>query len=202
VAGFVRWQLEQGYAVAPVNVRLSTVKQYAKLAFQAGALDATQHALIRTVTGYQYKEQTRVDEKRTADGKATRIGAKEAKAVALTAAQVKALKCQPDTAQGQRDALLMCLLLDRGLRVGEIAALDVTATNLETGEMEFYRPKVGKTQKHKLSRDTLRAAKAWFASGDALGKAGMSERAITRRVNTVGEQIGVEGLSAHDGRYS
>ena len=39
VAGFVRWQLAQGYAVGTINVKLSTVKQYAKLAFQAGVID-------------------------------------------------------------------------------------------------------------------------------------------------------------------
>src|SRR5215208_5183634 len=45
VAGFVRWQLQQGFAIGTVNIRLSVVKQYAKLAFQAGALSAEQYAL-------------------------------------------------------------------------------------------------------------------------------------------------------------
>ncbi|MEO8393944.1 MAG: hypothetical protein ABI700_13215, partial [Chloroflexota bacterium] len=92
VAGFVRWQLQNGYAIASINVRLSTVKQYAKLAFQAGALGAEPHALIRTITGYQFKEQKRVDEKRSAEGAATRVGAKKAESVKLTVVQVKALK--------------------------------------------------------------------------------------------------------------
>ena len=85
----------------------------------------------------------------------------------LSAAQVNALKRQPDTAQGRRDALLLCLLLDHGLRVGEVAALEVTAVNLTEGTLTFYRPKVGKTQTHQLSRDALKAAQAWFTSGDA-----------------------------------
>ena len=34
IAGFVRWLLQNGYAVGTVNLKLSTVKQYAKLAFQ------------------------------------------------------------------------------------------------------------------------------------------------------------------------
>src|SRR5688500_8588514 len=34
VAGFVKWQMQQGYAVSSINVRLSTVKKYASLAFQ------------------------------------------------------------------------------------------------------------------------------------------------------------------------
>lgn len=217
VAAFVRWQLQRGYAIGSINVRLSTVKQYAKLAFQAGKLDAAEHALIRTVTGYQYKEQKRVDEKRANEGAATRRGAKKAASVSLDARQVKALKTQPDTPQGRRDALLMCLLLDHGLRCGEIAALDVSAINLEDGTLTFYRPKVGKAQIHKLTKDTLLAAHAWFDSGDApaegrllrasergskLGAVGMRERAITQRVACLGERISITGLSAHDGRHS
>lgn len=217
IAAFVRWMLARGYAVGTVNLKLSTVKQYAKLAFQAKALDADQHALIRTVTGFQYKEQKRVNEKRSADGTATRKGVKKAESVSLDNAQVKLLKTQPNTPQGRRDALLMCLLLDHGLRVGELAGLEVTAIDVRAGLMIFERPKVNKVQTHKLTANTLRAAKAWFDSGDApamgkllrgsrkggkLTEAGMSERAITQRVADLGVLIGVAGLSAHDLRHS
>ncbi len=217
VAGFVQWQLQQGYALGTVNVRLSTVKQYTKLAFQAGALNAEQHALIRTVVGYQYKEQKRVDEKRTSEGTATRIGAKKAESVSLSKAQVQALKSQPDTPQGRRDALLFALLLDHGLRVGELALLEVSHFDLAAGTFTFYRPKVGKLQTHRLTPHALRAVRTWFNSGDAppvgkllrasrkggkLGAVGMSVRAITKRVEYLGKQIGVVGLSAHDGRHS
>src|SRR3954463_1082981 len=71
VAGFVRWLLAQGYALGTVNLRLSTVKQYTKLAFQAKALDSEQHALIRTVTGFQFKEHKHINEKRSAEGAPT-----------------------------------------------------------------------------------------------------------------------------------
>ena len=217
IAGFVRWLLQNGYAVGTVNLKLSTVKQYAKLAFQAQALSAEQHALIRTVTGFQYKEHKRVNEQRSATGTATRKGVKKADAVSLDKAQVRALKSQPDTPQGRRDAVMMCLLLDHGLRVGELAALEVTAFDLAAGLMVFDRPKVNKVQTHELTPDTLRAARAWFASGDApaigkllrgsrrggrLTETGMSERAITKRVADLGEAISVNGLSAHDLRHS
>jgi len=49
VAGFVKWQLLKGYAVSSVNVRLSTIKTYARLAFKAGTLGSTEYALIRAV---------------------------------------------------------------------------------------------------------------------------------------------------------
>lgn len=37
VEGFLRWQLRQGYAIGSINMRLSTVKLYCKLAQGAGA---------------------------------------------------------------------------------------------------------------------------------------------------------------------
>jgi integrase len=38
--------------------------------------------------------------------------------------------------------LLMCLLLDHGLRVGEVVRLQVADVDLKAGELRFYRPKV------------------------------------------------------------
>ena len=213
VEGFVKWQLRQGHAVASVNRRLSTVKVYARLAARAGAIDAQELALIRTVAGYGQKEAKRVDERRTV----TRIGHKKAEHVSLTHEQAQALKAQPDTPQGRRDAVLMCLLLDHGLRVGEVAMLTVAHVDLQAGMLtNFYRPKVDKEQNHKLTADTLRALRAWFESGDtpALGPllrgsrkggrltaAGMSTTSISERVRTLGTALGIDGLSAHDCRH-
>jgi integrase len=212
VEGFRNWMVGQGDAVGSINVRLSTVKAYAKLATKAGVLSAEDLAMIRTVAGYAHKEARRIDERRST----SRRGSKKAAAVHITPRQAKKLKTQPDTPQGRRDALLMCLLLDHGLRVGEVARLQVSDFDLKAGEMRFHRPKVDKVQTHKLSADTLRALHAWFDNGDApqngsvlrgsrkgaqLMDAGMSERAITDRVRVLGEQIGLEGLSAHDCRH-
>jgi integrase len=222
IAGFVRWQLEQGYAVSSINVRLSTVKKYAALAFQAGVIDDTEHALIRTVTGYTHKESKQVDEKRADEGIQTRIarpGAKKTESVSIPDEVAKSLKNgQPATPQGRRDALLMCLLLDHGLRCGELALLKVKDFNLSAGLFSFHRPKVDKVQTHTLSRDTRRALRAWIGSGDCplladasilrastkngkLTRPGMSERAITKRVAALGAAEGSAGLSAHDCRH-
>ena len=218
VAGFVQWQLQQGYAATSVNIRLSTIKTYAKLAFQAGALEPEEFALIRAVSGYSRKERKRVDEKRADAGILTRrTGAKKAEAVRITPEQAHALKTgQPDTPQGRRDAVLMCLLLDHGLRCGEVALLEVAHVDLKAGELRFYRPKVDKEQTHRLTQSTHRALQAYFDCGDApeagkllrgsrksgkLTSAGMSERAITNRVRVLGEAVEILGLSAHDCRH-
>ncbi|MCX6067935.1 MAG: tyrosine-type recombinase/integrase [Chloroflexi bacterium] len=222
VEGFLRWQLQAGYAVGSVNVRLATVKGYARLALKAGTLNATEFAMIMTVKGYSHKEALHIDEWRQAEAMETRKGSKKAIAVSLTPAQAARLMTQSETPQGRRDALLMTILLEHGLRVGEVARLLVTDFDLQAGELKFYRPKVDKTQTHKLTPRTLAAAKTYFeqdapatgnlwrgsaskrdgrAATGTLTTQGLSERAITNRVSTLGELIGVIGLSAHDCRH-
>jgi integrase len=51
----------------------------------------------------------------------------------------------------------MCLLLDHGLRCGEVALLEVTHDDLKAGELRFYRPKVDKVQIHRLTADAKHA---------------------------------------------
>lgn len=216
VAGFARWQLQQGYAVGSINGRLSTVKIYCSLAALAGTIPPGEFALIRAVKGYQHKEIKHIDDKRDAAGIDTRKGSKKADPVSLTPAQARQLKAQPDTPQGRRDKLMLCLMLDLGLRVGELAALTVDCFDLDAGTLTFYRSKVNKTQTHKLINGCKAAARDWLNSGDApaigciwrssrkggaLTDAGMTERAITKRVAALGAEIGVIGLSAHDLRH-
>lgn len=210
VEAFVKWQLQQGYSIASINNRLAHVKTYAKLATKAGVIPAQEYAMIRLVQGYGGKEARRIDERRPV----TRIGHKKAAHVSLTAVQARQLKTNPDTPQGRRDTLLMCLLLDHGLRVGEVAGLNVDDVDLGTGELRFYRPKVDQLQTHKLTADTLRAAAAWFdhdapANGRLLlgsRKGGvltgaMSIQAIKQRVAYLGRQIEIDSLSPHDCRH-
>lgn len=210
VETFVLWQIEQGYAIGSVNVSLSTVKQYASLAVKAHTLDVAKYAAIKLVKGYRQKEKRNIDEAR----EITRIGAKKADPVIITKEQAAQLKRQPSTPQGLRDALLVCLLLDHGLRCGEIADLSANAISLTDGTLKFYRRKVDLEQTHELTRDTLVAASQYFhvwqpspylllgsrKGGALVGR--MSARAITDRMRVLCQRIGVEGASAHDGRHA
>jgi len=212
VEAFIKWQLQAGYAIPSVNVRLSSVKTYARLAMQVGTLTPQEYALIRAVQGYTYREQARIDQRRPIK----RIGLKKAEPIKITPEQAAALKQQPENPQGRRDTLLMCLLLDHGLRVGEVAALSVRDIDLGDMTLHFYRPKVSKEQVHRLSEATRNALQACIAAGELdanglllrrskkneeLGEAGMTERAITGRVRFLGEKLGIAGLSAHDCRH-
>ncbi|PDW03208.1 tyrosine-type recombinase/integrase [Candidatus Viridilinea mediisalina] len=215
VSAFVRWQLHEGYAVGSINVRLATVRRYCGLANSAGVIPNDAFALIRTVRGYSGRQARAVDTQRRRDKTPTRIGAKKAQPRVLSAAQVATLKQQPETPQGRRDALMLCLLADLGLRVGELAALQVESLDSTRGTLTFYREKVDATQTHKLPPDTLAAAQAYMAS-DALPSGqllrgsrkngelwkGMSVRAIRERVAILGERIGINDLAPHDLRHT
>lgn len=213
VQGFILQSLQSGYSVASVNRALSTIKKYSAMALKAGVLSAQEKAMIADIQGYSRKDATRLNEKRSV----SRVGDKKAKNVLLSDEQAKTLKqCHSFNEQGFRDAILMHLLIDHGLRVSEVALLSVDNFNLNAGEMRFYRPKVDKEQTHRLTPDTLKVIKFWFDSGLApkqgsllrssrkggfLTDDGMTVRAINNRVKYLGQLIGIENLSPHDLRH-
>ncbi len=219
VKAFTAWMLSQGYAIASINGRLSTVRTFAKLAAQAGAITPQESILIASVQGYANKEKKNIDDKRRADGMPTRKGYKKAEAVIIPADIAAKLITQPNTPQGRRDALLMCLVLEHGLRVGEIALLTAKSFDVKAGTFIFIRPKVNKTQTHELTPATREAAKAYIKNdapeagiiwrkshkGTAELSSQLSEtsatRALTKRVELLGRKAGIVGLSAHDGRH-
>jgi integrase len=221
VEAFCKWQLLQGYSIGSVNVRLATTKMYARLAVRAGSVAIQEYSMIQTVTGYSRTEGRRVDEARTAAETPTRVGHKKAEPVLLTPEQGQALKAATnydDNPQGRRDRFIACVLIDHGLRCGELAGLKVGDFALEDGRgyLRFYRPKVDKIQQHRLEPDTLSSLRVYLPhdapsagallrgsrKGGELSKPGMKEQSITARVALLGRVIlGVGGLSAHDLRH-
>lgn len=210
VEGFVRWQVEQGYAIGSINIRLSTVKVYCTLAARAGVLDAQTLTLIRLVQGYRHKEGRTLDRER---GR-SRVGAKKAEPTLLHAGHALLLKRQPtDTPLGRRDSLLVCLFLDHGFRCGEVRTLRVQDLDLVAGTLTLYREKVDRTQVHQLTAETLLAAMAYLP--DVAGQEylfpcrrdrrglvqPLNVRAIHERIRVLGERIGVAKLSPHDLRH-
>lgn len=215
VEGFVRWQLARGYAIGSINVRLSTIKTYCSLACRAGFLSPDMLARIKLVTGFRHQEGVNVDATRNIK----RIGTKKEREIVLTKEQVRQLKDQPDTLQGWRDRVLLCFFLDHGLRCGELAMLTRADIDLTSGKFHVYRQKVDKHQYHKMSDDTLLAVinylqrvslkpKERLLRGSQKSRTGnrlqgcMSQRAVTARMNVLGKQIGIDHLSAHDGRHT
>lgn len=212
IDSFAKWMIQEGFAIGSINIRLSTVKTYFKLASRAGYIQPDEAVKAHFVKGYSYKQGLNVDERRETNRK---IGSKKAQPITLGKEQADLLKKHPDTPQGRRDTLLMCLLLDHGLRCGEVADLTRANIQLTSGILTFHREKTKEEDKHKLTSDTLVALIGYFEVHQPAGKllAGshrngqlmgeMSRRAITKRVQVLGQQIlGINNLSAHDCRHA
>lgn len=213
VDAFKQWLLRQGLAVGTINRKLACVRKFCAMAHIAGTIDSRTHAMIQAVKLIKKGAGIELDRQRPQ----TRTSSKKAHSTKLGIDHVQRLKTQPDTPQGRRDALLMCLLLDHGLRSGELAGLTVDAFNLHDGVFTFYREKVKKVQTHRMTPDTLRSLRAYIDNGDApalgqilrasvrsgqLAAAGMTRESISRRVRELGKAVGVDKLSAHDCRHS
>lgn len=216
VEGFLRWQEAEGYSLASIARSLSTIRVYCTQATRAGVLSPEALALIQTVKAAA--PRSKAGRNRDTQRTTTRRGAKKATATKLTSAQARSLKREhEDTPQGRRDALLMCLLLDHGLRVSEVADLQVSDLDLSRGLLRFYRRKVAMSQTHRLTSDAARAAKHYVDAGDApavgqllrtterprspiLGGS-ISIQGLRDRVRVLGARVGVENVSPHDCRH-
>lgn len=216
VLAFRDWLLRQGYALGTVNLRLSTVRTYAHLAMQAGIISDSEALRIRGIKGYAHREARRIDHSRLEAGTPTRLGLKKAEPAHLSESQAYRLKHLPgNTAATRRDNLMMCLLLDHGLRVGELVRLRTEEVDVDSGILRFLRPKVGKIQRHKLSADTLDALRELSAHGELerpgpllrrMEKDGQPGRALSvsgasYRVGELGRLVGIDHLSPHDCRH-
>ncbi len=245
--GFVLWLLREGYAVASVNARLSAVRTYAQMAVKAGAVDRQEGMLIQTVKGFsragglnvdEQRAQTRMDrvtyaykaKDRRQSTVVTRRSTKKRQPTLIDEETAVALK-EPrnDSPQAHRDALLMCLLLDHGLRASELALLKTADFDLTTGEMRFYRPKVKGTAHewttHQLTAKTRELSTYYIESlypptllaegpllltttrllkngegGQLLGE-GLNRVRISERAAWLGKQLGAVKFSAHDCRH-
>lgn len=225
--------LSEGYRVTTINLRLTTLQSYCDLAAQAGYFDVkpddsdevkqrknNQYALICSVEGIPARSAIYIDEERKKAGIDTAKSTKKHQPTPLRPAHVEKLKDQPDTPDGRRDRLIICLLFDHGLRCGEIAALDVASftdldPSLQTGILHIKSIKTRKSQdqddKAELSPDTFEAFATYQADiapdqvplfVGKISKKRIDERSIYHRVMLAGKRIGLTvSISPHDGRH-
>jgi integrase len=197
---FIQWQKLAGYSIGTINVRLATIKAYCHLAYEVGILDTNTHTHIQGVKGIQRKQARNIDARR----EVARVGHKKAQAVDIPVELLHKLKYPETDFLAKRDALLMCLLLDHGLRVGEIAILKRNQIHLRGRTLTFYRPKVDEPQTDRLTDDTLAAARAYLPTLPAKQESlfDLAIISIQERVRTLGELVGIADLSPHDCRHS
>lgn len=214
VDGFREWMTRQGLAISTINRRLSTVKVYAKMAAQAGAIDDTEIRMLDAVRGYSRTAGKRIDGERPV----TRRSNKKSHPVRFSNEQVEEMiaSTQDGTSQGRRDRVLLCMLFHQGLRAGELAGMLADNVDMQIRQMTFYRSKVDLEQTHDLHSATYDALIDYMVEGDCkatgpllrgsrkggyLTEQGMSEINITKRVGAIAKRIGIDAASAHDCRH-
>ncbi len=221
ITGYIKELKDKGYAIATINRHLATLKGFIHATYQAGYITEDQYNKVRLIKGYSHKQGIHVDQERAQ----IRKGLKKSMPTDITDEQARQLIKQPDTLQGRRDQLIMCLLIKLGLRVGEIAQLKVENFNTRERTLRFYRSKVDKFQTHELKLETYYAVSEYLHNGGptsgpllyAMHKNGtirtsitrggkeipchMSIRAIEERISVLGQQIGIEHLYPHDLRH-
>jgi len=214
IEAYKRAQLQAGYSIPTTNQNTYIIKAFAKLAAQANVISADEIIKINSIKGYKSSEAAHINEQRAQAGQATRIGSKKEHSTAITRDQAKALKNQPDTLQGRRNALLMALLLDHGARISEVISLKGDDFDLANKTVVFHRTKTNRIDKHVLTADSYRTAVQYFEyvkpqpgksiwiginkAGNPSG--GFSKLAAQKTVKNLGREIGIE-ISCHDCRH-
>jgi integrase len=223
------------------------------MATKAGAIDRTEGVLIQSVKGFSRQGGLNVNERREQQDVPTRIeevtyaykpedarktvvvtrrNTKKRRPTIIDEKTAEKLKTPAnDSPQGWRDALLMCLLLEHGLRASEAAILKVSDFDLAAGSVTFFRPKIKGTDNewttHKLTRAAKDAASYYInylypptlkpdgrlvlatsrllkdGSGGLLLERPLNRVRISERVAYLGKHLGVaKKLSAHDCRHT
>ena len=218
VQAFQQWLIQNGYSMKTINDRVSTVKVYMSLANQAGIIPDNDILKLQGLRGYTHKEAIDTDAKRQANGIATRKGNKKNTATIISDDQALVLcRVRNDTPQARRDALMMCFLLDHGMRVSEVSLLKIEDIDLEKKQITFYRPKTGKTSRHNLRGRAWERLVEYLAkdncaergililssckTGALVKGKGMTIRAINEQVRQLGNAVGMKSLSPHDCRH-
>lgn len=227
VEGFKDWMKDHSYSMRSINVRLSTVRRYARIAIESGVIDFNVGMAIQGIKGYNKDEAVNVDEKRPIEQR-RQANAKKATPTHISLSHLQSLREMLERDEsyfGRRDLLLTCLLGYQGFRCGEVAMLKASEVHIDTGKIILYRHKVKKTQTHIMHAGTLRAFQWYFEIAkpsvyvfegidrepwtdskgvyhkEHRGIDGMSTRAINARVESLGRRVGIKGLSPHDLRH-
>ena len=200
-------------AVSTVNQSVFIIRSYAGLSAAHDGMNQNEYfKATQQARGIRAREADRIDALRPVK----RASNKKAKAVALTRLEAEKLKHEhADDPRGRRDAFLMCLLLDLGLRISDVIALQPENIDMSARVISVKTKKTGKELKLAMTEDVYQAAARYFQHftpeagapvwygvnkhGQIQG--GFNKHSAQMRIKQLGESAGVHGFSAHDCRH-
>jgi integrase len=236
LTGFRRWLLynqpraqgeekARGYRITSVSRRMSTVRQYCRLANLCGTIAGDEWTRIESVKGDTRAAGDNIDADRERKGIEPRIKDRKERATPVSWEEFKRLMHTTtghtayrdhDEILAERDTLLVCLLGEHGLRVGEVVALNIGSIDLRSGELFIKRSKTHDFDALPLLDATREAAELYlgllFREGGSehsrnlplfLGYEGkrITRQGMYKRVHELGLLIGIPTLSPHDLRH-
>ncbi len=209
---------KKGYTITSVKRRMSTVRQYCKLAHKSGVISFEELSQILDVELDSYGDGVNIDAHRAQLGITPRL-LMTRKSTATPVASEQAAQLKQATTAGprrrghdsiltERDELLMCLLIEHALRVSEIVALDAPSINVRERTILVKRSKTYSQDVLELMPAAQVAAEKYLPLIPEEGPLfyGYEGERITRygiydRVQVLGKLVGVEHLSPHDLRH-
>jgi integrase len=207
----------RGYAPSSVKRYLSTVKQYCRLAYLSGAIPYEEWLLIKEVKADSHAEAANIDADRRQKGIIPRMSTKKAYAIPVDPQEFATLAHtttssprlrERDFVLTKRDELLICLLGEHGLRVGEVVALNTESINVRNKTLKVERPKSHRLDTLELMDATRAAAEQYLPLIPEKGPLfygyqshRISRQGINKRVGVLGDLAHIPDLSPHDLRH-
>ncbi|HLZ61260.1 MAG TPA: tyrosine-type recombinase/integrase [Ktedonosporobacter sp.] len=158
---------QHGFTVRSVKRRMSSVRMYSKLAYKSGVISLEEYDRIKLVETDSYGDGVNIDKRRQqmhitpymVERKNAKTVVKRPQATRLkkTTTPIERSRAH-DQLLVERDELLMCLLIEHGLRVSEIVNLNEESIDLEEGTMLVKRSKTYSQNTLKLMPGTYVAA--------------------------------------------
>ncbi|HHD2940098.1 MULTISPECIES: tyrosine-type recombinase/integrase [Enterobacteriaceae] len=187
--------LNEGYAVATVNMALSALKSVAGTAFSMGILDADRLTRIRSVR--------RIAGSGCRQGRA--LDRNEIRAMLAAAAKYDSVRCQ-------RDRAIVLLLCGAGLRAAELVALDANDIDPASGIVTVRQGKGRKSREIQPAGKVLTQLRRWLKlrgdhAGPLFSRISRSGHSGASRLTTTGltgllvqlrEAAGVDHFTPHD----
>ena len=150
----------RGLSVSSVNQTVFIVRSFGALSAAYDGMSETEvFKATQKAKGIKSNAAENINELRGT----TRASNKKEKATIITKFQAEKLKHEhADDLQGRRDALLMCLLLDLGLRISDVVALTMENINMETRTISLTTKKTKTALNLYMTDDIYNAAANYF----------------------------------------
>jgi integrase len=202
------WLEGSGYSINSIRQALSCIHSFVKEAGNEGVISREVVEQVCAIRGESGRRARNLDSHRVRESIPTRKGHKKAAPTSLTPDQVREMK-KVAAERSSRDGLIIGLLSEHALRIGEVRLLEVDWLDIDNKTIKVYGEKTFRLDTLELQEFTLQQAKKYLAEIDrkegplfiGYQQARISEECIDDIVRGVGRAVGLN-ISSHDFRHN